>query len=244
MTTSESPVRIEPHTGTPVSPWVARLRFGLLALFLAVSIGIVTLGVRPASFTELVRALGTGTVAEVTVVGGLHAGATGTARAEIHWHDGVLPRWTEVQQEVPDEDVITHTTSEVPIITGSLTDRLQEYSPQPITITEVDHRGGPTWYLAGWRVPAWLGIAGIVSGLLTLGLLIGGPEPLMATRWAWFWAITSVVAVVTIPVFLLWGMPRTGAIEQPYTKQGRLTGGWSFLLFSVLAATAFQGLRP
>ncbi|MDO5534001.1 MAG: hypothetical protein Q4F65_05055 [Propionibacteriaceae bacterium] len=224
---------------------VAYYRYAVLALLVAVGIGILALGTRPAPVTELGQALASGRVTEVTVANALAPGATGTATAEVRWHDGLLPRFTTVRQVAPppgqDGGVVVSEPDQP--VTTSIEEWLTGYTEAPLAITHVEDRTtGTTWWLYGWKVPAWVALPGLLAGLLTLSLLITGPEPLRATRWAWFWAIGSPLSFVTLPLFLLIGLPRTGAIEQPYTKAGRLTGGWSFLLFCVLGATVMQNL--
>lgn len=231
--------------GATVAPFWAALRYTLLAVFVAVAVGILTTGIRPGSFFELARSIQEGRVTQVTVSNALRPGSTGTALAEIRWHDGFLPRYTEVRQFVPGDDGPNYTGgSALQEITGDIGTHLNQYSSAPLVVTQAPDRTGVQWTLLGWRVPAWVGILGIVAALGTIGLLISGPQTLMATKWAWFWALSSVVGFAATPVFLLWGIPRTGEVEQPYTRQGRLTGGWAFILFSVVAASAFPGLRP
>ena len=241
--TTDASVRVGPHTGWRVAPYVARLRYGLLAVFLVVGIGMLVLGARPAPLLELGKALNAGKVTRVTIVGALPPGSIGNARAEIRWHDGVMSRWTQVTQERPDpQGHATQYDSTAPLVTGSIEEHLQAYTEQALTVTHLPRGDGPTWYLAGWQVPAWVGLLGIIATLLSVALLVSGPETLRATKWAWFWAISSPLGPVMLPVCLLVGIPPTGAVEQPYTKHGRLTGGWSFLLFCVLGATVVQNL--
>ena len=234
--------------GTTVAPFWAVLRYTLLAVFVAVAIGILTTGTRPASFVELAHNIQEGKVTQVSVVNGVTPGAEGYAQAELRWHDGVLPRWTPILHVVPerkgDSSQVTYQGPAMEEITGDIGERLNQYAPAPITVTRAADVQSPVWTLVGWHVAPWVGILGLVAALGTIGLLISGPQTLMATKWAWFWALSSVVGFAAAPVFMLWGMPRTGEIEQPYTRQGRLTGGWAFILFSIVASSLLPGLRP
>lgn len=243
---STSFVQAQPSTlGTPVSPVWARLRYGLVAAFLVVGVAIIAFGTRPASFFELARNLQEGTVTQVTVANALLPGSTGTTVAEIRWHDGFLPRYTEVRQVRPGEDGSPdYSGGTMQEITGDIGANLNQYAPRPLNITSIEDWQHTTWTLLGWRVPGWVAITGALAGVATLFLLVSGPQTLMATRWAWFWAFTSVVGFAAMPVFLLWGIPRTGELEQPYTRQGRLTGGWAFILFAIVASSLLPGLRP
>ena len=98
------------------------------------------------------------------------------------------------------------------------------------------------FYFRDWVVPGWVTTLSLLVFALTIGLLLTSPEPRLATRWAWFWALVSPLGIVALPVYLLFGIPRTGAVERPYTRAGRLTGGWSFILFCILLAPLGQSL--
>ncbi len=248
MSTSTTWPHTPPVIGPVVTPSWARLRYLLLTLALAVGVGMLLFGTRPASFSELSSRIAQGKVTQVTVVNALPVTSTGRASAELRWHDGLVPRFTPVLQEVPgpqsDEQVVFDTTTRPYPITGSIDERLNEFAPGPLALTHIEDRASTTWFHYGWKVPAWVTLVGVLVGLLTLALLVTGPQPVRATRWAWFWAIASPVSFVTIPLFLLFGVPRTGDVEQPYTRLGRLTGGWSFILFCVLVPSLLAGLLP
>lgn len=126
-------------------------------------------------------------------------------------------------------------------MTGDLAPELNQYAPAPLTITHAQP-DTTQFHVRDWIVPGWVTFLALAAWAFTLGLLITAPEPLLATRWAWFWAIMSPLGVVAMPVFLLFGIPRTGAIERPYTKAGRLTGGWAFILFCILLVPLGQAL--
>ena len=76
--------------------------------------------------------------------------------------------------------------------------------------------------LRGWVV--WSLYAVFLS---TLGLLVVGPEPWRATRWAWFWLLTSAAFPLTALAFLVLGGP-TPLVPAPRERSRRLTGGWAF----------------
>jgi hypothetical protein len=85
----------------------------------------------------------------------------------------------------------------------------------------------------GWGVPWHVVLLGTASWLAVLLLIVGGPEPWRATRWAWGWAwlLTGPLGSVA---YLLLGGP-TGFLR-PHHGHRRLTGGWAFLLAWVLFA--------
>ncbi|MCV2392707.1 hypothetical protein OEB99_00145 [Actinotalea sp. M2MS4P-6] len=88
----------------------------------------------------------------------------------------------------------------------------------------------------GWHV-GWAGLAGLV----TLVLLITGPQPRWATKWAWFWLLG--VGPMTV-VFLLVEPVPVWQESPAYTRPWRLTGGWAFLLalFSGLIFSAISAM--
>jgi hypothetical protein len=84
-------------------------------------------------------------------------------------------------------------------------------------------------------VPNALGISAFLLFLAGFPLLMIGPHPWRATRWAWFWLLLPPVGNV---VFLLLSGPTPG-VPRPRNPRRRLTGGWAFWLslplMSVLA---------
>lgn len=70
------------------------------------------------------------------------------------------------------------------------------------------------------------------ASFVTLLLLIFGPQPRWATKWAWFWLAAAVpplwlvfVLFEPVPLWIKYPLP-------PATS--RLTGGWAFLLALLL----------
>ena len=100
-----------------------------------------------------------------------------------------------------------------------------ELSPEDVEIVEVDAlQPGGTWLLHG---TALLG---------TLLVLVVGPQPRLATRWAWFWLMylappAALVFLVLEPV-PLWR-------REANAGRKRLTGGWALLL-ALVSAEALQ----
>lgn len=80
---------------------------------------------------------------------------------------------------------------------------------------------------------SWPVLAVFAAGCLaTLWLLVNGPQPWRATRWAWFWLAAPPLGLLA---FLLLSGPTPGlGITRPATK--RLTGGKAFLLALLLSA--------
>jgi hypothetical protein len=76
-------------------------------------------------------------------------------------------------------------------------------------------------------VPTGVVAAALLLTLCGVGLLVAGPEPWRATRWAWFWLVLTSPFVSVL--FLLLSGP-TVAVPGPRNPRRRLTGGWAFLL--------------
>ncbi len=236
-----------PVAGRTVPASVARIRYALLAALVVVALGAVAFGVRPASWAELTRAIDHGRVTEVTVLNALEPGQTGEVSPEIRWHDGFMPRTTSVRQVRPgtlgETGSSIWTSEDRPLhqVTGDLAPALNEYAAAPVKITTAQPVS-TQFYIRDWIVPGWVTVLALAAWAFTISLVITAPEPLLATRWAWFWAIMSPLGVVAMPLFLLFGIPRTGAIERPYSRAGRLTGGWAFILFCILLVPLGQAL--
>lgn len=82
--------------------------------------------------------------------------------------------------------------------------------------------GGIRWELGGI---AWL------AGLF---LLIAGPQPRLATRWAWFWLALHAPPMM-LALVVLEPTPWGRRLPIPPTAR-RLTGGWALLLSLLLAS--------
>lgn len=94
-------------------------------------------------------------------------------------------------------------------------------------------------YPEGVTFPA--GVWGVAAGLGTLLLLIGGAQPQLATRWAWFWLAVTPVAWVLFLV--LEPRPMWAGLPRP-VRTRRLTGGWAFLLVVVVLGPLLAALGP
>jgi hypothetical protein len=83
----------------------------------------------------------------------------------------------------------------------------------------------------GVAVPGWVALLGLAAWFGSWLLIIGGPQPWRATRWAWAW-LASIGAPVGLLAFLLLGGPL--GVGRPRNPARRLTGGWAFLLALVV----------
>lgn len=96
--------------------------------------------------------------------------------------------------------------------------------------------GRPDLVASGMRIEVY----GLAT-LLCLGLLIFGPQPRWATKWAWFWLTLAVgplwLAFVLFEPVPLW-------IKHPLPAVKRFTGGWSFLLSVFVLGPLAAALLP
>lgn len=99
-----------------------------------------------------------------------------------------------------------------------------------------------TWHVSEHAFPglslAW-SFAGF-AGLATLILLIGGPQPRLATKWAWFWLLG--IGPLSLAFLLLEPVPVWQREALP--ARNRLTGGWGFVIALVagLVGSALHGV--
>lgn len=99
----------------------------------------------------------------------------------------------------------------------------------------------------GWLVTTfgpWVGLAGLLVIGASLTVLISGPQPWFATKWAWFWLVWAV-PVLWLVFLALEPRPlrlsvRWAAAGRPAPLLGdgthRLTGGWAFVIAWVTSA--------
>lgn len=199
-------------------------------------VAMLLTGTRPASLEELSSRVAAGDVTRVEVLGGMSPTAQGSSLAEIRWHDGLLPRYTEVRQvSSGSDDVSTQSVDNrgVAVVGMNLVETLTAQTPDgELDIATGQYPSGTRAYLFDWNVPVWVTATAMVSGLAVLVMLITGQEPRLATRWAWFWVFV-LLGLAGVLAYLLVGVRRSG---QP-GEGSRLTGGWAFVIMLVIQAT-------
>ena len=95
--------------------------------------------------------------------------------------------------------------------------------------------------IAGWRVPDWTVPVSILIWLGALVVLVNGPEPRVATRWAWFWLLICPLSPLALVAFLIVSRSLRPTDESTGPLGKRLTGGWAFLLaFVVLGGVTLR----
>jgi hypothetical protein len=209
-----------------------RVRLGVIACWLLVVVALPLAGERSASWNDVQAAVGDGAVHTVRVSGELGPGTSGYGTVEIHWRDGLLRRVTTVVQvrgqgERPGESTLEDASA---VLHTAPSTRLAALQPGLSVRRDDDLPGGGR--LFGWAVPAVVGMVAFFLLVVGFGLLVTGPQPWRATRWAWFWLLASPVGAIAF--LLLSG--RTPGLPTPKDLTRRLTGGWAFLLALALIA--------
>lgn len=232
MTTVSTASQARHGSAEIVSRDAGRWRAVLLVALVVLAVATLLTGIRPATPSDLYAGLASGRVVEVHLAGELPPGAVGRSTVLVTWHDGLLPRYTEVEQVREDPDGSSSGTFDIPVVSADLAAELTGLTPTgELRVTSQEHRAGSWGELYGWRVPTGISLAGLTWLLATLVTLVAGPEPRWATRWAWFWLFTGTGGLATV-VFPVLGLPRAGQPAQPRGR--RLTGGWAFLVALIL----------
>jgi hypothetical protein len=168
------------------------------------------------------------------VLGALPPGAEGVVTQDVRWRQDGLARYAEVRYASPGytQDLGTYSPPAEAATSVDAATLIQQHS------TKVRVLVSPTWSwpatstIWGWRVPSWLGGIALAGVLCSLMLLVTGPEPWRATRWAWFWAVLFTAPVGALAFAILSGP--TPLVPAPRNGARRLTGGWAFLIVLVL----------
>lgn len=230
-TAEELPAAVTPSR-RPVHRW-HRLRLLLLVGWLLLAAAAVGLGERTSSFHQLEAGVASGDVREVSLVGDtLSPASHGFSTVEVHWRDGLVRHVATViaaqpRRAAPGRNFRGDATE---VVTGNVGDRLRASQPGLRVESREGYPSGTTYL--GLRLPSWVTWTAFGLGLATFCLLIGGPEPWRATRWAWFWLLGSVFPLGMIAFLLLSGPT---PLPPPRNPRRRLTGGWAFLLALVLS---------
>lgn len=208
-----------------------RIRWTLLACWLVVVVATVFTGERASSWTEVRRLVATGDVDTVHVVGELPAGGSGYSIVEVHWRHGMMRYATEVAQVRGRSDSPRAATDgAVPVLHAAPSSQLSALRPGLRVIRDQQRASGGR--LFGWQVTGSLALLAFLLVFACLGVLVAGPEPWRANRWAWFWLLLPPVGAIA---FLLASGPTPG-LRAPRDAHRRLSGGWAFLLSLLLTS--------
>ena len=209
----------------------ALFRLVLLAAWLLVIVAAFVLGERTASWSSVKGLVASGEVDRVRVSGELPESATGYGLVTVHWRRGLFGYQAQVLQ-VRGRQVDEARSSNQDVTTVVRTPPsglLKALRPGLLVFNDNVPVSDATVF--GWRVPGVVGVLAVLLALLGLGLLVAGPVPWRATRWAWFWLLVPPVGSIA---FLLLSGPTPG-VPAPRDPDRRLRGGWAFVLSLPLA---------
>ncbi|MEP9363705.1 hypothetical protein ABLE68_12120 [Nocardioides sp. CN2-186] len=201
----------------------------LLAGCMSIAVAALVAGEHTTSYSELRAAVAEGAVDVVTISGALPPGARGAGTVQVHWRSGLVGHVSEVVEARPirAQPAMRHG---LPVV-ASVEDDLTAYAPD----LAVHHDDGLQGYseIHGWHLPSWTGFVALAIFLSVFMLVVGGPQPWRANRWAWFWLLVFAAPVGTVG-FLLLGGP--SGLLPPRVGARRIRGGWGFLLALVVGA--------
>ena len=206
-----------------------RLTGAFLGLLVVVTAALmVTTGLRPASYGDLLSDVAQSKVTEVEVIGP-DTPAQGD-RVELRWSvlDGMLDQYAVVRIDGSrgynawDESVFVSAVDP--------RETLRSINPG-LQITSGSTIDDSSFSFREWQAPGAVVLLALVSWVAVLLLLVGGPQPWRATRWAWGWFVLLAGPLGCV-AYLLLGGPL--GVARPRNPSRRLTGGWAFLIATVL----------
>ena len=217
-------------------------RAALVVAAVAVAVAVGLRGVHHAPLSELRTAIETGQVHEVRVAGTLPQGANGFSTAYVRWSAGGLDQVTTVRQLSSATADDGSDAGRTEVVIGSIDANLREVQGAGVLRIVHDASAQPTGgSVAGVELPSWVVGGVMLVWVLSLLLLVGGPEPSRASRWGWFWLLVSPLAPLTTVLFLVLGEPGHRLSQGPGARR-RLGGGWAFVLMT-LAGGFFWSAR-
>lgn len=206
------------------------LRWVLLAATIGLTLCAIALGARTTtSYAELARQVAAGDVDDVQVEGDTAAPDEGlTSIVLVQWRSGLVDHVVEVAQLGPGAS--DSTDGDLEPVRGSVVDDLRARSDSvEVAVTDgpftTPVTSGP---VRGWAVPGWVLLTGTLVWIGGLFLLVNGPRPWRATRWAWFWLLGLVPPLGLLGFLVLSGPARP--IPRPRPRALPFTAGWAFLL--------------
>ncbi|KRE95493.1 hypothetical protein ASG76_07550 [Nocardioides sp. Soil774] len=193
----------------------------LATMALATAALMITTGQRPATYADLLADVATSEVDEVQFVG-----SDGLGTVELRWTvlAGVLDQYAVVQVG---DDRSYNAWGDTTFVTSDDPRETLRSINRSVRITVGPSGGTPSETFMEWRVPGPVALLAMATWLGVLLLIIGGPEPWRATRWAWGWALLLAGPLGGV-AYLLLGGPL--GVVRPHPGHRRLTGGWAFLL--------------
>jgi hypothetical protein len=214
---------------SPVDRRWDRVRWAVLAGWILLVVALPFVGERTANWGDVHDLVASRKVHSVVIDNELPPSDNASGKVIIHWRHGVLRYVTTVRQTnhvVFGEDYSEYNNDDVTeYLNVAPSDRLRELQPG----LKVTRGPGSSAYenkLLGFVTQWPYGNLKIFFWLVGLTVLVAGPQPWRATRWAWFWWCTNPLGIAA---FLLLSGPLV-RWTKPERVNRRLTGGWSFLL--------------
>ena len=200
----------------------------VVLVWLVALLMILLAGERRSDLGALHSGLADGSVSEVRITGLPDGGVQGGfATVRLNWDSRFLPRYTEIIVASSGRTAERATNSDdLPVVVGDPVATLEALRSD-VSIDRDEYRSGSYWETSGWTVRGWPGALIGLTFLATLFLLLGGPQPWRATRWAWFWFVLAIPLFGALAYALLGGPL---AALPPRDRERRLTGGWAFLI--------------
>ena len=206
-------------------PWA------MLALWVFVMAVSVSIGSYSGELSKFESDLQSGRVTSVSVTPGMPPTAEGVMTQSIYWRTGVLTRRADVLMVTPGEDSEALTGDDAMEVRSGYDIAEQIAAQEPaVLITRVPQLLSYA-QVYGFQGPSWLAGFVLVGAIGTLMALVSGPQPWRATRWGWFWILSTGIGV---PLFLILAGP-TPPLRAPREQHRRLTGGWALLFVVVYA---------
>jgi hypothetical protein len=232
----------EPAGTPPDDSWTAArgpfwhvVRAGTALGWLLLVAAVLVTGERVTSVEALLAAAAEGDVDEVRVAGeGLPPGARGFVTQEVHWSEGGLHYLARIVQAQPRRAGLRHRTGADRhlVVTTDTAAYLAERTDGVRVVRDGSQTNRLTSGIGPYQVPD-AALSGLWLLLLaTVVLLVRGPRPRRATRWAWCWLMVGA-APVGVPAFLVLSGPLP-LLPRPRPGARVLTGGWAFLLTVLL----------
>ncbi|KQW48771.1 hypothetical protein ASC77_08535 [Nocardioides sp. Root1257] len=225
-------------TRTPPAPLRGLAFCGIAWALLLSCVALLATGLlvgeRVSTYDALQRAVARGDVHSVVVTGGMSEAFRGRQSVTVHWQEGAVHHQAPLVEQHPLRWTVTR--QGLPVVFS--VERDLAWLDRGVSIERRPHEYPDYNEVYGWRLPSWTSVATLVVGLGGVLLLIAGPQPRRATRWAWFWMMAAAPPLGFV-AFLALG---SSLSPRPRPDLGRrLTGGRAFLL-SVLVGGALSAL--
>ncbi len=208
------------------------VRWAMLVVWIVVMAVAVTIGSRTSHLSDLESELSTGSVTSVRITPGMPSGAEGANTQSVFWRDGLLNHRADVVMITPGSNSSASSFDDTVAIRSGydIAEQIADQQPR-VQISRVPEILSYAEAF-GFQLPMWMAWFTLVGAAGTFLVLVAGPEPWHATRWAWFWIMSTGIGP---PLFLILSGP-TPPLPAPRHRHRRLTGGWAFVIALLIQA--------